>query len=513
MCSEEIRRCWMFLSMSLLMLPAGLFAQKPAEGSKYESAVERARARYEAFKKQKKQEYEDFRQQANERYAAIIRKQWKAYGTHPPIPVPKIEPVPVFDEDDFTPQDADPIELDYKQVVDLPEPQPQPQPIDPVPEVVQPSVSYCSFQLYGTDCKVRVPDSDTKFTLRGVDKDDVATAWIVYSGRDYNNMLLDCLHLRDELQLSDWAYCQLVNTLSKTYFGGESNSAVVLRSCLLAQSGYAVRLGEAEGKLYMLVSSYNGIYGRPYWEVEGVHFYELDTPVDEIPSYVNFVGGDFEQAKRLDMNVYSAQRFAWKPSSPRHMVSKTDSEVDVNISVNQNLIDFYNTYPRSLEEPDPDGTSSWKFYANAALSEEVKDVLYPVLRRAIKGKGQIEAANIIIHFMQTTLVYGYDDDIWGDDRPFFAEETLYYPYSDCEDRAILFSRLVRDLLHLDVVLLYLPNHLAAAVAFTEPLNVSHYLIDGRKFYYCEATTSIPVDVGYMPDDYRDVKPFIVRLKP
>ena len=37
--------------------------------------------------------------------------------------------------------------------------------------------------------------------------------------------------------------------------------------------------------------------------------------------------------------------------------------------------------------------------------------------------------------------YGYDDEIWGKDRLFFADETIHYPFSDCEDRAILFSRL------------------------------------------------------------------------
>ena len=31
----------------------------------------------------------------------------------------------------------------------------------------------------------------------------------------------------------------------------------------------------------------------------------------------------------------------------------------------------------------------------------------------------------------------------------------YYPYSDCEDRSILFARLVKDLLGLDVVMWFL----------------------------------------------------------
>lgn len=57
---------------------------------------------------------------------------------------------------------------------------------------------------------------------------------------------------------------------------------------------------------------------------------------------------------------------------------------------------------------------------------------------------------MILNWVQTGSEYEYDDKVWRHDRAFFAEETLYYPYCDCEDRSILFSRFVRDLLGLDV---------------------------------------------------------------
>ena len=77
--------------------------------------------------------------------------------------------------------------------------------------------------------------------------------------------------------------------------------------------------------------------------------------------------------------------------------------------------------------------------------------------------------------------------VWGADRAFFAEETLYYPYADCEDRAVLFSRLVRDIVGLDVVLLYYPGHLAAAVEFNEEVLGDYLLYDKRKYIVCDPT--------------------------
>ena len=87
--------------------------------------------------------------------------------------------------------------------------------------------------------------------------------------------------------------------------------------------------------------------------------------------------------------------------------------------------------------------TKWAMYANTPLDGPVKAKLYPTLKDRIRGLSQLEAANILLNWVQTAFVYEYDDKVWGHDRAFFAEETLYYPYCDCEDRAILFTRLTQ----------------------------------------------------------------------
>ena len=111
----------------------------------------------------------------------------------------------------------------------------------------------------------------------------------------------------------------------------------------------------------------------------------------------------------------------------------------------------------------------WATYANAPMDEEVVNYLYPQIREKIKGMSAYDAASRLLNWVQSGFNYQYDDVVWGEDRAFFGEETLYYPYCDCEDRSILFSHLVRDLLDLDVVLVYYPGHLGTAVAFNEPV--------------------------------------------
>ena len=87
----------------------------------------------------------------------------------------------------------------------------------------------------------------------------------------------------------------------------------------------------------------------------------------------------------------------------------------------------------------------------------------------------------------------------GEDRAFFPDETLYYPYCDCEDRSILFTRLVRDLLGFKCVLVYYPGHLASAVAIPGDVKGDYIMVNGKRFMVCDPTY-IGASVGNtMPD--------------
>jgi hypothetical protein len=41
------------------------------------------------------------------------------------------------------------------------------------------------------------------------------------------------------------------------------------------------------------------------------------------------------------------------------------------------------------------------------------------------------AANMLLNWVQMGLTYAYDEKVWGHDRAFFAEESLFYPFCDC----------------------------------------------------------------------------------
>ncbi len=199
----------------------------------------------------------------------------------------------------------------------------------------------------------------------------------------------------------------------------------------------------------------------------------------------------------MSLLIYSEQLLGEKMSNMRELTSIRYSDTKVQSHVPEDLIKFYDKYPTSVLDGNP--MTRWAMYANTPLAQKTKDAIYPSLKKSIDGLPPETAANKLLNWVQTGFVYEYDDNVWGHDRAFFAEETLYYPFADCEDRSILFSRLVRDLLGLDVALIYYPGHLATAVKFDTEVSGDAMLIKGERYIVCDPTY-IGAPVGaQMPD--------------
>ena len=465
------------------------------------------RKQYDAFKQEKYFEYDGFRRKANNEYVEFMRKAWVWYQANPSflMPLHPDPPLPVPLSPDLSEvKDIPKKLLPYEMVIVTPSIIEQAEPIAPVKETLNIGEIF-HFKAYGTEMKVRLSNK-LRYNLRTTSENDVANQWMHLSNSDYNNLLYDCLALRSQYNLCDWAYLNVLEQLAEAFLGKQSSEVALLQAFLFNQSGYKVRLGRSKtNRLYVMVASQHQIYNMSYFNLKGDCFYPFNYKEDGLYIYDNA----FPKEQQMSLIVGREQLFMDTEVESRTLCSKGEYRVQVTLSFNKNLIDFYNTYPQS--SINNDGTTKWTFYANTPLSEIVRKKLYPVLRTAISGKSERDAANILINFVQTALIYGYDDEIWGGDRPFFADETLYYPYSDCEDRAILYSRLVRDLLHLETVLLYYPGHLAMAICFNEKVGGKSFLIQGKTYTYCEPTCTGYAPIGWCPKDLETIPPKVVLL--
>ena len=440
------------------------------------------KARYEEFRKKAKSDYADFRTEANRRYAKFMREAWENYNALPVLTKPKEDEVPptvVPDNERDKPIKSEPVPI--RDTVVTPPPTPQPAPPAPIRQQPEPPVQqYAGFEFYGTPGKVRF-NPDQRFKLADCSAESMARAWERMSDSDYNNTLHDCLKLRDDMRLDDWNYLQLLNSISTACMGGNGNEATALKIYLYCQSGYKVRMGVSGNKLYPLYASQHYIYDVPRFEVDGDMLYAFNCS----ESNLRICDVPFPKEQPLSLWINRQPKLAHKASAKRKLQSKSHEDVAAEISVNRNLIDLYNDYPTSAVGDD--FMTRWAMYANTPPSADIRNELYPALRKCIKDMTEHEGAGRLLNFVQTAFEYEYDDKVWGGDRAFFAEESLYYPYCDCEDRSILFSRLVRDLLGLDVVLVYYPGHLATAVAFAGQVPGDYIVLDGKRYVVCDPT--------------------------
>lgn len=451
-------------------------------------------SQYEEFRCMAHKKYDDFREKANMQYAEFMRQAWQTYNASSAVPRPKDEivpPVVMLDKDSRVPlQESRPVPI--REVVKPPVFVPQPIPIAPIREVPAVGEERVAFRFYGTDVKVRFGE-DCRFRLSALTNDVLSAAWKKMAGDVYNNLLRDCLELRIRMELSDWAYLSLLQTMAEACMG-KGNEAVMLTAYVYCQSGYKMRIGRSDGRLVLLYGCDYTIYDRPYFDIGGTRYYPTDNNVRRM----EICDVAFPKEQVLSLQMRRQPKLARVETPVRILRSKRYPELQVEVSVNRNLNDYYENYPTS--ETGHDFMTRWAIYANVPMDEGVVNMLYPPLRERLADLDKKEAVERLLNLVQTAFVYEYDEKVWGHDRAFFAEETLSYPYCDCEDRSILFSRLVRDLLGLDVVLVYYPGHLATAVCFSDGNVAGDYIdISGRRFTVCDPTY-IGAGVGRtMPD--------------
>jgi hypothetical protein len=392
--------------------------------------------------------------------------------------MPKEDEVPPVVIEDDREKPIDDKELPYDEVIPAPVVEPQPQPIEPVkpqPVIIE---TWFEFPFFNTAMKVRADDSH-RFNLASLDGNDVSKVWEQLMSDKYDNMLVDCLKIRDDYQLCDWAYLLMLLHFSGEFLQSE-NEMILLTAYLYSQSGYKMRLGADKNGLTILFGTKHQIYGLPYFDIDGDYYYPLNGGSEEM-QIADFA---FPNEKNLSLLVPSEPLLYRSESDERQLKSEGYGTV-ASCTVNTNLIAFFDSYPTSQLDDNP--MTRWAIYANTPLDPSIKATLYPALAKVMNGKSYPEAADILLDFVQSAFVYEFDDKVWGGDRAFFAEESLFYPYCDCEDRSILYSRLVRDLLGLDVILVYYPGHLATAVKFEEDIKGDYIQLGSDRYLVCDPT--------------------------
>ena len=338
---------------------------------------------------------------------------------------------------------------------------------------------YVDFDLYGTSLHARFTEKEA-FKIKKLTPDGIADVYEQMASANFNNTIRDCLELRIRHQLNDWAYLNMLQSLANACFT-TPNEATLFMAWIAQQTGYKVRLAIRDDRLHMLYATEHMIYGRGYYTIDGVDYYVFGEDVGRL----KICDVEYPNEQPLSLRITQPMQIAETRTETRTLQSKRYSDMVFKTDVNKNLLNFYQDYPTSSVGGNI--MTRWAMYANVPLDATISNSLLNELREKLKGMNEKDAMERLLNWVQTAFVYEYDDKVWGGDRAFFPEETLFYPYCDCEDRSILLSRLVRDLLGLKVVLVYYPGHLAMAVCFNNDVPGDYIEYNGNRYVVCDPT--------------------------
>ena len=450
---------------------------------------------YQAFRKGVLDNYGSFRKTVLENYAKYLQGVWDEYEQFKGIkrdhePKPSIAP-----KADVKPQDVTPIQSapEVKPTVQ-PVPTDNPIPVKPIAPCTLPNMS---FPFYGMKLSTVLCHAQT---IDGIEHQAIAKAWDAYrQDRVMKDVLLSLQSLAMAYDLNDWFIFELVRNYTEALCKNHE-SKTVLQHFLLVNMGYDVRLASCGNQLLLLVPFSQQVYERSYLVIDGKKYYVFDdhstSKIQNVGVYTCRLPNETDKGRNIDLTIRGGN--IGIKTGVAHRFSMSDGKISLQGFVDEGTMEAIRRYPQ-MDIP---------FYAMSTIDANFHQSLLAQVSEQIRGCSEKESVSKILHFVQYAFGYATDGEQHGYEKPYFIEENFYYPKNDCEDRAILFAFLVRNVLGLDVHLVQYPGHECTAVNFsTTQMNGDGYMYKGKAFYICDPTF-IGASIGQCMPGYSNVKPTV-----
>ena len=486
-----------------------------------------AQSEYEAYLQQNtldmeaaQQEFKNYLDENDKAFIGFLKMQWQEVEVKKPVvrdvkpkpsalPVAPIVKAPIQKPDDSSASNIKPIVIKPISIKPIagsnPSAEPTVKPVEPAPVAVlipeDKKAQTVTFSYFSHSVEI-TENKKLKQRLTGkVNNKAIANYFTALAKQAHKDTIKELKQKAKQLKLNDWGTAQLFNQYVKALGVNHHNEQQLTTWFLLTKAGYNARIAFNQNA-FLLLPSQQALYGVTYFTLKGTRFYALDLggkPVSVGKAFTysgNHGAGlaimDFKQANKMLPSDKTEQRefdFAYQ-----------GKQYSLTLDYDLGLVNYSNTIPQMDIEN----------YANEGLPSSTAFQLLTQLKPIVEGQTEVEAVNRLMRFVQTGFAYKTDEEQFNNENYLFPIETLHYPYSDCEDRAALFAWLTKTLLKLDVVLLDYPGHVAAAVAFNEPVKGDAYQFKGKRYSVTDPTY-INSTVGMSMPQLRNSQPEILRF--
>ncbi len=281
--------------------------------------------------------------------------------------------------------------------------------------------------------------------------------------------------------LNDYFEYELVREYVDNVHGSLSTAMrAAMKHFILANMHYDVRLAVANGVDPMLLLTFDQqVFARPYLTLDGRSYYVFPDDDAKLEALANAtirtcsIPADMDKGEKMDLRVSEMKI----PYSPLAYEFAFDG-VAVKGEVNGNLKPMLKHYPQM-----PIGD-----FAASMVSPEVRAEIVSQVKAQIGDKPDLDTVNRLLHLVQYGFQYATDEKQHGYEKPYFFEEMLFYPQCDCEDRAIFYSYLLKNVLGVENHIIQYPGHESLALHIDDPeVSGDGYEHEGKQFYISDPT--------------------------
>jgi hypothetical protein len=311
------------------------------------------------------------------------------------------------------------------------------------------------------------------------------------------------LAYRDEKQLNDWVYYQLVRHTVQELAPKADNyyRYTLFKWFLMVKSGYDAALSIRNDQLLFYIYSTDDISGIPFYlknnrQYVCLNIHDYAKAANEPPFFIRSVEVE---------GTGSGNPFSYKITRlPEFNVSMYDSKeisfpfknrtYNFVIKLNPQVKSIFSNYP----------VVDYASYFNIPLSDETYKSLIPLLKMNLNRMKLKKGVDYLMNFTRYAFLYEDDQANFGREKRMGAEETLLSKASDCDDRAALFFFLVKEIYNLPIIAVLYPTHITVAVQFDKPIGQT-IEYNGNQYSICEPTPQAThLSLGQVAPKYRQM---------
>jgi len=463
---------------------------------------------FEDFKRSQAESFSKYKDERDNAFNKHLKAQWEAYNVYKGKPLyEKPKPKSLTNEKQEKPKSVGPkINIEIKSPQEFiiykkekkKEDKREPEIVIKEKEVevfipkeeIQKEIS---FNFYGTKVAFSIAKDIKRARFYPQNKDGILSFFNNCASSDYDSLLKEIKQVSDKMNLNDWGVYLLVCEISKQVHSNKDDSNL-LSWFIFNKLGYAVKVGLANSHIVLMHYSKKIIYTTPNYNFDNKKYYVVSNydkgSVGRLYSYKQ----DYPEAtKPLDLALNTLPKFNENIKAKTLNFENYSRNYTISYKYNQNLIDFMATYPQA----------DYETFFNAPLDERTYASIVNDMKKYVDGMSASDAMNFVLHFVQKSFIYETDQEQFSREKVMFAAETLYYDKSDCEDRATLFSYLVKELFGVSVLGVKYRDHMATALYI--PMSGDSIEVDKKKFIVADPTY-INSNIGQSMPKYRSINP-------